>query len=55
MACKCAYPTDEYSGFGCEVTGGSCMFFIPDSKRCAELYGEGPDAQNENELLEEAE
>lgn len=26
-----------------------CMFLYPDSKRCAENYGEGPDADYEEE------
>lgn len=42
--CKCAYPTDEFHGWGCDITGGSCMFLYPDSKACAERFGEGPDA-----------
>lgn len=28
----------------CLVSGSSCMFFIPNSKKCAEIYNEGPDA-----------
>lgn len=41
--CKAAYPTDEWHGYGCDISGGSCMFLYPDSKACAEKYGEGPD------------
>ena len=33
----------------CEVSGDQCMYYIPDSKRCAEEYGEGPDAVAEAE------
>lgn len=44
MGCKCAKQTDEYHGWECEITEGSCMFLIPDSKACAREYGEGPDA-----------
>lgn len=44
MGCKAAIPTDEYHGWECEITEGARMFLCPDSKRCAELYGEGPDA-----------
>lgn len=51
--CKDAYYTDEQHGYGCEITGGACMFLFPDSRACAERYGEGPDAgeseENENE------
>jgi len=43
MSCKCAKATDEYHGWECEVSGGACMFLIPDSKACAKEYGEGPD------------
>ena len=51
MACKCAYPTDEYHGWGCTVTGGACEFIIPNSKACAEMYGEGPDAEDYNDEI----
>lgn len=44
--CKSAYHTDEYHGYGCNITEGPCMFLFPDSKMCAEKYGEGPDAGN---------
>jgi hypothetical protein len=58
--CKCAKPTDEYHGWYCAVSGGECMFLIPNSKRCAEIYGEEPDAVEEEEFddnikLQEAE
>lgn len=46
MGCKCAVVTDEWHGWGCTITGGSCEFLIPDSKKCAALYGEGPDADS---------
>ncbi len=49
MGCKCAKVTDEWHGWECSVTGSACMFLYPDSKKCAELYGEGPDAWNEEE------
>ena len=43
--CKAAYHTDEFHGYGCEITGGACMFLYPDSKACAEKYGEGTVAE----------
>lgn len=49
MACKCAIPTDEYHGWECTITEGACMFLTPNSKACAEMYGEGPDAIAEEE------
>lgn len=47
MGCKCASETDQYHGWECSVTEGACMFTVPDSKLCAEIYGEGPDANEE--------
>lgn len=47
--CKAAYHTDQWHGYGCEITEGPCMFLRPDSKRCAEEYGEGPDMITEEE------
>jgi hypothetical protein len=44
MSCKCSKPCDQYHGWECSVSGGECMFLFPDSKACAEKYGEGPDA-----------
>jgi len=49
MSCKCAKVTDEYHGWECDITEGACMFLNPDSKKCAEMYGEGPDACQEEE------
>lgn len=47
MGCKYAIRTDEYHGWKCSVTDGACMFLIPNSKQCAEIFSEGPDADNE--------
>ena len=44
MGCKAAKQSDQYHGWECEITGGACLLFYPDSKVCAEKYGEGPDA-----------
>ena len=49
MTCKCAVRTDEYHGWKCSITEGSCIFLVTDSKLCAELYGEGPDVVEETE------
>lgn len=35
-------------GYKCSITGDRCVFMVPNSKRCTELYGEGPDAENED-------
>lgn len=53
MACKAAIPTDEYHGWECEITGGACMFIFPNSKACAEQFGEGPDADKIYQETEE--
>ena len=55
MACKCAKPTDQWHGWECTVTDGECMFLYPDSKACAEKYGEGPDAITYEYIDKEAE
>lgn len=49
MSCKCA----TYNGEGrydCAVSGSECIYLFPDSKKCAEEYGEGPDAENDQIL-----
>lgn len=54
--CSCATVTDQWHGYECEVTGGACVFIRPNSKACAEIYGEGPDAyldEKEQELTYE--
>lgn len=51
--CACSYLTDEWNGWGCEVTDGACVFLRPNSKACAEIYGEGPDAWPEDGDAEE--
>lgn len=47
--CKAVYHTDEWHGYGCSITEGACMFLYPDSKACAREYGEGPDADHEED------
>jgi len=43
MSCKCAkYDSDE-GRYYCSVSGDSCMYLIPSSKSCADMFGEGPD------------
>ena len=50
MSCKCSkYDMDE--GYKCSVTGDRCVFMIPNSKACAEMYGEGPDASKREEYI----
>ena len=51
MGCKCAVATDQYHGWECSITEGACMFLVPNSKKCAEEYGEGPDANSDLDAL----
>lgn len=48
MACKSATRSTEGHGWKCGVTGDSCVFLFPDSKACAKLYNEGPDAKHDS-------
>ena len=45
MSCKCATYDWDTGRYDCSVSGSECVFLRPDSKACAELYGEGPDAE----------
>lgn len=49
MLCKCARQSDEFHGWVCTVSGDACMFLFPNSKLCAEKYGEGPDVKEDDE------
>jgi hypothetical protein len=47
MSCKCAsFDLDE--GWKCSVSGDRCVYMFPNSKSCAEEFGEGPDANEED-------
>ena len=43
--CKAAYYTDEWHGYGCNITEGACMFLVPDSKN-AQICMEKDQMQN---------
>lgn len=50
MACKSAGKYDpDTNRYECQVSGDDCMFMRPDSKACADMFGEGPDADDERE------
>jgi hypothetical protein len=52
MSCKAAKFEPEDGRYTCDVTGDGCIWLIPNSKRCVEVYGEGPDAEdNESEVI----
>lgn len=38
--CICASETDEWHGYECSITGGACMYLIPNQDHCATKYGE---------------
>lgn len=44
MACKAAKYDHDEGRYYCDISGGQCMYMYPNSKLCAEDYGEGPDA-----------
>jgi len=48
MSCICALYDDE-GRYNCSISGDSCIYLIPNSKRCAEEYGEGPGVEDEVE------
>ncbi len=52
MGCSSATFDPDEGGYQCAVSGNDCMYFMPDSKRCAEQYGEGPDANIEESKVE---
>lgn len=49
MSCKCATYDPDDGRYECSISGSGCMFFIPNSKMCAAMYGEGPDAKDKEE------
>lgn len=49
MACTSAIFDPDEGRYYCGVSGDQCMFLIPNSIRCAEEYGEGPDAADEDD------
>lgn len=49
MNCRCSeYDSDE-GRYYCEISGSQCTYLIPNSKKCAEEFGEGPDVEGLNE------
>lgn len=46
MSCKAAKFDPDEGRYYCDVSGDQCMYYIPNSKKCAEEYGEGPDANS---------
>lgn len=44
MSCKCASYNSK-GRYNCTASGSECIYLFPNSKRCAEEYGEGPDAE----------
>ncbi len=44
MSCIASKFDQDEGRYYCEVSGDQCMFLIPNSKECAEKYGKGADA-----------
>lgn len=53
MGCKCSSYDEDLGRYKCSVSGDECVYFIPNSKSCAEEFGEGPDVKNLNNESEE--
>lgn len=53
MACKFAEFDKEFGRYYCDVTGSQCVFIIPNSKSCANMFDEGPDANQDGFKPEE--
>lgn len=53
MSCKAAKFDPDEGRYYCEVSGDQCMYYIPNSKKCAEEYGEGPDASDDEKSIVE--
>lgn len=49
MSCKAAKFDPDEGRYYCEVSGDQCMYYIPNSKKCVEEYGEGLDAYSDEE------
>jgi hypothetical protein len=50
MSCKCATLQVDEGRYKCSVSSDGCMYMIPNSKRCAEQFEEGPDAVNDDSI-----
>ena len=53
MSCKAAKFDPDEGRYYCDVSGDQCMYYIPNSKRCAEECGEGPDAVEDDRQIRE--
>ena len=50
MYCKSATFRMDEGRWICDVSGDCCVYIVPNSKRCADEFGEGPDVKEENEV-----
>lgn len=55
MGCKCATFDPDTGRYDCFISGSGCIYLIPNSKRCAEDYGEGSDAEYSGETIQDTE
>lgn len=54
MKCANALLLDDKK-YLCGIHGTECLFWIPDSQLCAQVYNEGPDAIDSNEIFKSVE
>jgi hypothetical protein len=54
MSCKCATFQPDEGRWSCSVSGDGCMYLIPNSKKCAEQFGEGPDAVYDDDCVNDS-
>lgn len=47
MSCIAAKFDPDEGIYYCSISGDQCMYCIPNSNKCDEDYGEGPDVKEE--------
>jgi hypothetical protein len=52
VSCKCATFDPDEGRWQCSVSGDGCVYYVPNSKACAQDYGEGPDVVTVDDLDE---
>lgn len=40
----CNHAIEQRRGWMCSITGGKCIFMVPDLSICSMMYGDEPDA-----------
>lgn len=47
MGCSCSEFDPDLGRYCCSVSGDLCMYLVPNAERCAEEFGEGPEAKDD--------